>query len=68
MRDDVLERLRAHPLYKKSIEGLSEAERLKIEETVESFVDQLSSAFVSVASRAKAEAAKPAGISGSLGT
>ena len=66
MKDDVLERLRAHPLYKKSIEGLSEVERARIDATVESFVEQLSGAFISVAARAKAP--PPTGNSGSLGT
>lgn len=48
---DVMEKLKAHPLFKKVISGVSTAEREHIEETVAAFVSRLAGSLSEVAAR-----------------
>lgn len=50
-RKEVMERLRAHPLFKKAIANVSEAEQKHIESIVEDFVDKFAGSLASAASK-----------------
>lgn len=49
MKDDILQRLRSHPVYKRAMSTVSESERKQIEERVESFAGDLAKTFSQVA-------------------
>lgn len=51
---DVMEKLRAHPLFRKVIAGVSEKDREYIEKTVVAFVDQLTDGLGTVSSNPQA--------------
>lgn len=54
---EVMARLRAHPLFKKVIAGVSQKEREHIENVVSTFVGQLTNSLSIVASQPGASAA-----------